>query len=404
MYLQKSRTCLNRNNSNEFNRELYFSSFVVCETLSLKGQKKSFITNFTKICTNYVIDWEEIIKADYKPYARYKANPYGMVMIVPTPQYENRPETYIYELYPIAKNEGLWEKIDRRYTKEIHMLTESGEIKEALTKGETFKGECIKEFDDKEISDAETLSMVYQHFEPEELNILCSHRDVNKSRDCMEYAFRCWSTNFSTVIRSLDNNSPGDRIMKSISDIARSCEQLEVKTGFILEGMPTVIGKIEDEVIPAVAGDRGAKAVLNMLYKRLVDEDRAPHLNVDYIAVLNGQYRLNRGEIYPLNKALIGYFENSYHGRDNTLQSFGIRETMNKNIKSMNQKLKEDSKIDSEIYQKEIEPNLKEIKKVYDELCRRVYPLLKPFLQKGRWGEKINWEVGDGRGESWGFE
>jgi hypothetical protein len=220
----------------------------------------------------------------------------------------------------------------------------------------------------------------------------------------MEYAFRCWSTNFNTVINSLDNNSPEDEIMKSISDIARSCEQLEVKTRFVLEGIPTVISKIEDKVMPAVAGDRGAKAVLNTLYKRLVDKDRAPHLNVDYKAVLKGQYRINRGVIYPLNKALIGYFKNNYHGRDNPLQSFGIRDTMNKNILSMNQKLEEYSKIDSEIYQKEIEPNLKGIKKAYDELCRRVYPLLKPFLQKGRWGEKINWEVGDGRGESWGFE
>jgi hypothetical protein len=350
-----------------------------------------------------VIDWEEVIKVDYKPYAKYKANPYGMVMIIPTLQYEN-PETYIYNLGPIAKNAGLWEKIDRRYTKEIHMLTESDDIKEALTKGETFDGKYIKKFDDKEVSDAETLSMIYQHFEPEELNILCSHRDVNKSRDCMEYAFRCWSTNFNTVINSLDNNSPEDEIMKSISDIARSCEQLEVKTRFVLEGIPTVISKIEDKVMPAVAGDRGAKAVLNTLYKRLVDKDRAPHLNVDYKAVLKGQYRINRGVIYPLNKALIGYFKNNYHGRDNPLQSFGIRDTMNKNILSMNQKLEEYSKIDSEIYQKEIEPNLKGIKKAYDELCRRVYPLLKPFLQKGRWGEKINWEVGDGRGESWGFE
>ena len=399
MSLQNSRTSLNRNNSNEFNRELYFSSFVVCATLSLKRQKKSFITNFTKICTNYVIDWEEVIKADYKPYAKYKANPYGMVMIIPTLQYEN-PETYIYNLGPIAKNAGLWEKIDRGNTKEIHMLTESDEIKEALTKGETFEGKYIKKFDDKEVSDAETLSMIYQHFEPEELNILCSHRDVNKSRDCMEYAFRCWSTNFNTVINSLDNNSREDEIMKSISDIARSCEQLEVKTRFILEGMPTVISKIEDKVMPAVAGDRGAKAVLNTLYKRLVDKDRAPHLNVDYVAELkNVQHRLNRGEIYPMNKALIGYFKNSYHGRDNTLPSFEIRDTMNKNILSMNQKLEEDSRIDSEINQKEIKPKLEDIKKAYDELYRRE-PLLKRFPQKGRRREKINWEVGDGRGES----
>ena len=403
MSLQKSRTSLNRNNSNEFNRELYFSSFVVCATLSRNGQKKSLITNFTKICTNYVIDWEEIIKVDYKPYAKYKANPYGMVMIIPTLQYEN-PETYIYNLGPIAKNAGLWEKIDRGNTKEIHMLTESDEIKEALTKGETFEGKYIKKFDDKEVSDAETLSMIYQHFEPEELNILCSHRDVNKSRDCMEYAFRCWSTNFNKVINSLDNNSPEDEIMKSISDIARSCEQLKVKTRFVSEGIPAVISKIEDKVMPAVADDRGAEAVLKTLYKRLVDKDRAPHLNVDYVAELKGQYRLNRGEIYPLNKALIGYFKNSYHGRDNPLQSFGIRDTMYKNIKSMNQKLEEYSKIDSEICQKEINPNLKEIKKAYDELYRREYPLLKRFPQKGRWEEKINWEVGDGRGESWGFE
>jgi hypothetical protein len=285
--------------------------------------------------------------------------------------------------------------------KEIHMLTESDEIKEALTKGETFKGKYIKKFDDKEVSEAETLSMIYQHFEPDELNILCSHRDVNKSRDCMEYAFRCWSTNFNTVINSLDNNSPEDGIMKSISDIARSCEQLEVKTGFILEGMHTVINKIQDKVIPAVAGDRGAEAVLKTLHKRLVDEDKAPHLSVDYVAELNGQYRLNRGEIYPLNKALIGYFKNSYHGRDNTLQTFERRETMNKNITSMNQKLEEDSKIDSEIYQKEIKPNLEEIKKAYNELYPREYNLLRRFQQKGNRREIINWEVGDGRGESW---
>lgn len=403
MYSEESRTAINRNNLDEFDRELYFSSFVVCETLSLKGQKKSLITNitnFTKICTNYVIDWEEVIKVDYKPYAKYKANPYGMVMIIPTLQYEN-PETYIYNLGPIAKNAGLWEKIDRGYTKEIHMLTESDEIKEALTKGETFEGKYIKKFDDKEVSDAETLSMIYQHFEPEELNILCSHRDVNKSRDCMEYAFRCWSTNFNTVINSLGNNSSEDEIMKSISDIARSCEQLEVKTRFILEGIPTVISKIEDKVMPAVAGDRGVKAVLNTLYKRLVDKDRAPHLNVDYFAVLKGQYRINREVIYPLNKALIGYFKNSYHGRDNTLQSFGIRDTMNKNILSMNQKLEEDSRIDTEIYQKEIKPNLNEIKRVYNELYQREYSLLRRFPQRGKWREIFNWEVGDGRGESW---
>jgi hypothetical protein len=217
----------------------------------------------------------------------------------------------------------------------------------------------------------------------------------------MEYAFRCWSTNFNTVINSLDNNSPEDEIMKSISDIARSCEQLEVKTRFVSDGIPTVICKIEDKVMPAVADDRGAKAVLNMLYKRLVDKDRAPHLNVDYFAVLKGQYRINREVIYPLNKALIGYFKNSYHGRNNTLQSFGIRDTMNKNILSMNQKLEEDSRIDTEIYQKEIKPKLEDIKKAYDELYRREDPLLKRFPQKGRRREKINWEVGDGRGESW---
>ena len=398
MYLQKSRTSPNRNNLKEYIGELYFSSFVVGYTISLKGLKKCGITNFTKICTNYVIDWEELINVDYKPYADTKANPYGMVTIFYTPHYENVEYNYVYNLDTIAKSAGLWEKTDRGYTKEVHMLAESNEIRRLLLKGKTFGGKDITIFDKRKVGDAETLSMIYQHFGPKELNILCSHRDVNKSKDCMEYAFRCWSTDFNAVIDLLDINGPEDKLMKNISNIARSCEQLEVKTRFIFEDMPKVIGKIQGEVMPAVADDRAARDTLDVFYERLVGEGRAPHLNEDYVAILNGQYRLNRKEIYPLNKALIDYFENSYR-RDYNLQSFEIRDTMNKNIQSMGQKLEEESLIDTEIYPKEIRPNLNEIKRAYNELYQREFNLLRRFKPMGKRGEKVNWEVGDGRGE-----
>ena len=382
MYLKESRTKTNSRNLGESSRELYFSSFIACNTLSYKGRKKCGITEFTKICTNYVIDWEEITKADYKSYAWCEANLYGMVMVVATPYYEDHPATYIYDLGPIAKNVGLWEKIDKGYgRKDVHMLAKPDEIGEILTKGETFEGSYIKKFTHKEVGEAETLSIIYQHFEPDELNILCSHRDVNKSRACMEYEFMRWSNNFNKLIKLLDTNGPEDKIMRSIYNITHSCEQLEVKTGFILKGMPDVISKIENEVIPAV--DRPEKAVLKTLHNRLVGESRAPYLNNDYVAVLTKQYKLNRGEIRPLNEALIDYYlENSYHGRDYNLQSFEMRDTINKNITYMNQKLEEDSKIDSGITQKEIKPNLEEIKKVYNELYRREYPLLEHFPQK----------------------
>jgi len=401
MYLTEFRNCKNKNNAKDFNRELYFMSYIVCNTLNLKGKKDCGVTTFTKICTNYVEDWNEIIKHHYQPYADIKPNPYGMVTKIPMNTFQTE-YAFIYELDNFANNMNLWKKNDT--DGKIEFLIDKERLEKILKFKKDENGQKVisKNFTEAEIGNAETLSMIYQHFEPFELNILCSFKDINKANWCIEYAFRCWSYDFYNAVQLIKNNGSEKEIMRCISHIARSCEQIEMKTDLIINKMPCLIQRIEDEILPEASDDRIVKRNLTSLYNRLAEEKMAPYFDDRFILVLKQKYKMNREKIYPLNKALISYYKDKYEKNSENygFDVYKIKKEMKSNINAMKEAYEKPSIITCE--ENEFESNIEKILDIYNILYEKEYVLLRRYISDGKRKERIDWgNVDDGRLESW---
>jgi hypothetical protein len=363
-------------------------SFVACNTLFLKGVEECGVTTFTKICANSVEDWRENVRAQFDPLARVKANPYGMVAYIPVSIFEGVEKIFIYQL---GQYSDLWE------------INERGEGKIVIVK--VRQSDLPTPFGKKEMRDAKALSVIYQHFEPKELNILASHRDMHKSKECMEYAFNAWSIEYEKVISLLESDAEETKIAKSIIRIANACKQIETKTDFILNGIPLLKNKIV-EILPEVEDDdKTGGIILEEIYDHL--SERAPLSSKrgnyeNFFIALERQYKFNRENIIPLTNALVRYFENAYdYVSDHSLPSFEMKDKLRK-IEKIMRELDDNSIIEMNTETEEIKPDLKNIRRAYGSLCKSEPELLKQFPRKGKRRELVDWnEVKDGSDETW---
>ena len=390
MDLPRYRTSPHRGNIKQFDQAFYFMSFVACNTLFLKGvEEECGITAFTKTCANSVEDWRENVRSQFDPLAEVKANPYGMVAYIPVSIFEDAEKIFIYQL---AGYSGLWEVEERGERKIVIVKVEQRNLPTPFGKSET--------------REAKALSVIYQHFEPKELNILASHRDIHKSKECMEYAFNAWSTEYSEAINLLEKEDEGTKIVKNINGIVNGCKQIEIKTNFILNGVPLLINKIE-EILPEVQDEsETGGTTLEEIYDHLCE--RAPLYTKrenyeNFFIALEEQYKLNKERIIPLTKALVKYFaENAYeYESDHSLSWFEMKGKLRK-IERIMRELEGKPIIETNIETEEIEPNLENIRGIFEKLRRREPELLKLLPRKGKRRETIDWDVDkDGGEETW---
>ena len=382
-----------KTNTNDVVSDLFFSSYIFA--YSKYGNKNNYcgLTTFNKIITNFVEDWYEHIKCDYKPIMDIEGNPYGMVTTIPYTLYDSPnleiSHLYIYELCTLARKNSLWEKklIDED-KKKIETIMKPTELREILTTNSEKR--FSMEFDDKIVSDGETLSIIYSELLPRELNFLCSFRDIKKSEECLNFAFKCWSTEFNNTINSLRNpltseRDQSKRLTRSVYRFARSCEQLDLKIYYILNEMPKLIKKFDDELVPKYQNDRSIRPVLNDIVKDL--HKFAPIYNDKYILELREKNRLNIQRIYPLSKALIRFYFNE-SGYSSDLATFEDYRKMMNSIRLMDGALKDKAVCD-------INPNLEFINNIYKKFYREQYELLKRFPSNGRKRKRVDWTSGD---------
>lgn len=377
-YLSKAHTSPQAISLKRFNQELFFLSYIVCKTISFKNSKVCGITKFTKICTNYVEDWNETYVSPYRPFVDITANPFGMTSYIPTPFLEtklNEKKVFVYELDMFAAPKKLWKKVSLGDYKNVIFEIEAEELKKILKSGYHNQIILSKSFSNLECNQADTLSLIYQFLDLEELNILASHRDLRKSRMCLDYITRTWSTKFYYVISSLKNNIFDEDLVKNINRIIESTIQINIKIQYIIKGVPSLIQKIETEIIFDLE-DRTAKDILGDIANSL--NRKAPLVDKkefkDYFIFLKKLKLLNLSEIIPLNIALLKYLEKTSFLDSNKIKEH--KHSLESLISNNNYSL------DSE---KTILPDLKNIEDIFNDLVTREFNLFRRIRGIIRW-------------------
>jgi hypothetical protein len=357
------------------------------------------LTRFTKIAANYTEDFEAISGLSYRPYLGTKANPYGIVALVP--QGISEHPLHLYELGPIAKQKMLWDIKKTGLHKNVIMLSDSASIEEVLLKPNNSAGFNFS-FTELQLGWAFLLSEIYSKLTTMELNILASHRDTNKSQSCFEYAFRSWETNYQEIIseitRSADSPDRGlkPRLREKISQMAVSCEQIELKTEYTLNLIYNVIDRLKD--LSNSFDGIEARAMMTMI-RKISDAPKPKEGSLDEIN-FHEQYHLNREYLYPITEGIINIYEICYNN------NLGTR----KEIKRMHKACKRRPVIDSDLTcitleKSDIDKYIQDIQENHSKAIDHAKALLRPF-QRGsdrtrfmpaKRKEIIDWEVKDGR-------
>jgi len=321
MYLEPNEIKPNGRSLNQFTQELFLLSFIACNTLHLKQSKNECgITEFTKICTNYIEDMNENMKTTYKPFADCTSNPFGMVSYIPIglldyKDYKKKiDKIYVYQLDTFAKNKNLWHIEKSENIKRIIFEIEPQDFKDILIRRE-YGGEEIlsTSFDKIEIGRLEALSIIYQQFNAIELNILASHRDSEKSDMCLKYVFRGWSKYFNSTLELLEASSiDDDKFKGSIMWLWNFIEGIHRKTKYIKNGVPKLLNDIDTQYYNNVKNsDRQAADIMSVMINRI--KRTAPIFGEEkyktYFEAIKTKYRIFLEEILPLSKVLFHYIE-----------------------------------------------------------------------------------------------
>lgn len=321
MYLEQYEINPDGRSLNQFTQELFLLSFIACNTLSLRQSNyKLGITEFTKICTNYIEDMNENMNTEYKPYADCTSNPFGMVSYIPTgllhyKDYKTRlNKIYVYQLDTFAKNKNLWHIETSEDMNRVIFEIEPQDFKDIFGSRE-HRGEEIlsTSFNEVEIGGLEALSIIYQQFSAKELNILASHRDSEKSDKCLKFVFKGWSKYFDSTLRLLEVSSiDDDEFQKSIKWLWNFIEGIHRKTKYIKKGVTKLLTNIDTQYYNNVKeSDRQAANIMSVMINKIrrnsprfgKEEDRS------YFEAIKTKYRIFLEDVLPLSRALFHYIE-----------------------------------------------------------------------------------------------
>jgi hypothetical protein len=255
--------------------------------------------------------------------------------------------------------------------------------------------------DSQDIYKLDALAMIYENFDLQELNILASHRDQRKSRRCLNYICKEWSRQFGKLLQFIGRKTKDEYIdIQDVKLCADFCEQIHVKTYFIVDGVPKCLEKINRVLSDKISkGYENAllEDIRNNLYKRAPRQDDGK--SDYYFNELRLLYKIYRSEICPMTRALLQIIKNEYESRGDLLryEKDTIQHLIDKiptdktpilfnNLNLEEESIKEDFKYVNNKYL-----GLKEKQKVF--WCSDLYrdSEIKPSLL----------EVDDGRGKSW---
>jgi hypothetical protein len=379
-------------NNKRFTREFYFMSYMPLNVIFLNNFKDLNITTFTKICTNYVEDWEENVQLEYQPQAGYNANPYGMVAYISGALFGGVKEYYVY--HPEQFPQDIWEVKIEGTNKYVIPKMNIEDLKQILSEGNNSAGELLisSPFDSTEIHTADCLSIIYQHLNLEELNILASHRDKFKSIDCLDYVHGAWAKLFNEILSSIEKES-SDLDIERLIKCASLCEQIEAKTYFVVNGVPKLLKKLKDIAPKVDSEEKWAGAILDKMYKKILG--KAPLFGNEeyenYFTDLRAKYTRYRTEICPLTKALLEVACDNF-GHKNLINIERKQEEIKNAIKIIPFDKKKNVMM-VEYEEKNITKDIKSIRKDFERLVKsdKIFILNKNI-------NSINFDVNDGRG------
>lgn len=368
-----------------FNVEINFISYIAHRVADEKKRGYSK-TEFTKIIANYVQDWDILMgrAGGYKPFMGIKPNPYGIVAAIPHTITDYPAPVYM--LGSIASEKGLWEFVKKDSCEQIVMLSDSITLEEKLLNIDE-----TTEFDfgigRHQLGVASFLSEVYSKFNREELNILASHRNIANSKNCIEYLFRVWETEYQRFIHPI--NSPWNMAPDALKNVLRMvacCEQIELKTKYTLYGIKTVTEKLKD-VGNRFDSDLGAAFIFSIVDKIERDLD----VSTGSLVLFHQYYLGNREYLYPITKTLL-----------DTIPDDLDRAAKSK-IVNMDHVLNAHPIIDSEVNPIEIANNcttqqlIMNVEDAHDKIVSKFGQQLRPFKESGRKTHYKNedWETHD---------
>lgn len=310
-------------------KELYIMSYIAARTMELNNYKNCNITTFTKLCTNYVIDWQENIKKDTLGTlsAGYEPNWFGMVAYIRGPVIDQESSSYGQKQMKCPRNkanedhiyinridklpQSIW-KVEKQNGYKIVSTNLSSNYLKSILRGEIKlqrrdKKIEIAKMNSQDLYELEALSKIYANFDLKELNILASHRDWKKSQHCLKYICKEWSRQFGKVLNIMGRRSKDELIntldLKLCADFS---EQIEIKTNFIVNGVPECLKKI-DKVLLDKINDGYEQALLSDIRKNMYE--RAPRQDDgksdDYFNQIRFMYKIYRSEICPLTRMLL---------------------------------------------------------------------------------------------------
>jgi hypothetical protein len=289
-----------------FSRELFFSSYVFHRVAEFQNTKEYTMTRLTKIAVNYVQDWNDILGSPYhyRSFMTLLPHPYGLIATMPRPF-----DIRIYKLYRIANNRNLWTKRTTVIGRNAVMLSDSSAIGQILL-NPSYDFDFDFRFNENQLELASFLSQIYSKLKTKDLNVLGSHRNINKSKDCVEYALRAWETNYQGVYPILQSQKRmnATETKKQLLKMARCCEQIEMKIGYVQRDILTLINNYE------VLGDETYSSSLERsLVRTIVNHLREKStLSKGEESYFDGQRDLNKNFLYPVTESLISCFESTF--------------------------------------------------------------------------------------------
>lgn len=311
-------------------------------------------------------------------------HPYGLVAAIPKPF-----GIPIYKLNHVAKNKSLWKKKTTVIGENAVMLSNSSKIENILL-SRSYDFDFNFRFNEHQLEIASLLSQIYSKLRTEDLNILGSHRNTEKSKSCVEYAFRVWETSYQRILSALKSSEDISilKMKKDLLSMARCCEQIEIKIKYIQKDIKLQIDNYENLSDEICSGnlERSLVSTIVDYMKRKSKLTESDDSNFD------GQCKTNRNFLYPVTELCTSFFESKFDEKlDKRKEILNMREVLS----SYSSKIKE-----SELgitLSGELRSFMENIEKIHSQALTR-HPIVLRKFRDDKY-TSINWKIDDGRGE-----
>ena len=316
-------------------------SYIVSKTLEMNGKNSCGITRFTKLCTNFVEDWQETLgyfsserQMGYEPFW------YGMIAWTDMPIkindeedeckdedeenfYENNFDSnkfYISNIKFMKDKQKLWDIQEQGENTYIKPKFKPEDLMKELRTGN--KPIVIDRLDPMKAAQIDWISEIYSSFSTVELNILASHRSAIKSVKCIELICREWSRQFDSLLKEMEKNNFDQIRFQDIEYCANFCEQINCKLDFTINGIPRLLNRFEE--LKQDTTDSGRKAMLEQIYN-LIKDNTPRHDDKrfrSYLSEFSDIYRYYRSSGCILTRNMLILLRD-YYGKQQGLPRYG---------------------------------------------------------------------------------